>query len=200
MLLDKLNIDLKNPFILGLSSQSNVGKSTALVIMASELINKGFSIAFISEERTNTVARRLNNLVYLKNGKCRIFKLIDGELDVQKIINMGNFDFVFCDGIINNEAKFFENIRTISFKQKVSFLFTIQSKKNFDNIFEGIPTKPLNIADYIVGLTKREPTWFDNIKKIFGFIIKNRTFELVKNRTGGKTKFDYFISFKYINK
>jgi ribosomal protein S13 len=200
MVLEKLNIDLKNPFILDLASQCGVGKSTALTIMASELINKGYSIAFISEEPTNVIAKRLHNLVYIKNGKCRIFKLINGELDIQKIINVGNFDFVLCDGILNNEAKFFETIRTISFKQKVSFLFTIQSKKVIGNVFEGLPTKPIHIADYIVGLTKREPTWFDKIKKYFGFTIKNSIFVLIKNRMGSETKFDYHINFEYINK
>ena len=200
MVLEKLNIDLKNPFILGLASNSVVGKSTALTIIASELINKGYSIAFISEESTKTIIRRLNNLVYNKNGKCRIFKLIDGELDIQKIINIGNFDFVICDGILNNEAKFFETIKTISFKQKVSFLFTIQTKKIIGQVFERIPTKFSHIADYIVALTNREPTWFDKIKKYFGFTIKNSIFVLIKNRMGSETKFDYHINFEYINK
>jgi hypothetical protein len=200
MLLNKLNINLNEAFILGLSCQSNVGKSTALTIIASELINKGYSIAFISEEPSTRVVKRLKNLVYVDNGKCRVFKLINGEFDVQKIINVGNFDFVLCDGPINIQGKTLETIKSISSKQKVSFLFTIQAKLVLGNFFGTIPTRFVQLADYIVILTNRKPNWFDKIKKLFGFTIKNRTFALIKNRLGSEKKIDYFIDFNYINK
>jgi len=200
MLIDKLNINLNEAFILGLSSQSNIGKSTALTIIASELINKGYSIAFISEEPSTRVVKRLKNLVYVDNRKCRIFKLINGEFDVQKIINLGNFDFVLCDGPINIQGKILETIKSISSKQKVSFLFTIQAKQVLGNVFGTIPTRFLQLADYIVILTNRKPDWFDKVKKVFGFTIKNRTFALIKNRIGSEKKIEYFIDFKYINK
>jgi len=202
MIIEKLNLNLIDPFTLTLGGNSAVGKSTAMAIMASELINNGYSIAYITEESTRIIFKRLKNLVYVKNGKARIFKAIDGEVDIQETINLGNFDFVFCDVHLKDKKKVFDKINEVRLKQKISFFVStqIKHKVNTSNYLESIPSVQMRMSNYVVTLSKREPNFFDKIKKFFGFPIKNRTFALIKNRIGDRVTFNHLINFEQINK
>lgn len=198
MILEKLKINLETPFILGVMGLSAVGKSTLLTIIASELINKGYSIAFITEESSRVVFRRLKNLVYVSTPKCKVFRSVDGEINIQNVVNLGNFDFVLCDCLINDEVNFLDKVRNLSNKQKISFLFTFQSKKFISN--ELMTTKNSLSVDYVINLIKRRITWFDKLKAFFGFKIKNRTLKMVKNRSGLVSELNYFVDFNILNR
>jgi len=203
MLLEKLNVDFDKSFVLTLGSQACVGKSTAMAIMASELINNGYSVAFITEERTHVLLRRLRNLIYTNNGKLRILTAVNGEVNIQNVLNLGNFDFIFCDTYLKDHLKFYHKINEVTRTHKISFVVSTYLNKDVATLMSPLystPSAARNISTYVVNLSKRKNSWFDKIKSFFGFTIKNCTFEMVKNRYGKNIKFDYFINFNYINR
>lgn len=202
MLLEKLNIDFKKPFILTLGSQANVGKSTAMAIMASELVNKGYSVCYVTEGETHVLNKKLKNLIYVKNGNVRILTSVNGEVGIQRVFDLGNFDFILCDSYLKDDKKFYDEICEVTRTQKISFIVTSQLKSDFVGLelLMSTPSAARNMSTYIVNLSRRKNSWFDKIKSFFGFTIKNCTFEMVKYRYGKNIKFDYFIDFKRINK
>ena len=118
-LLNKLNPPLDKPFILTLGSLSNVGKTTILTILATEIAQLGNSILFITEDSTNNVIKKFVNLDLHKMSKVTIMRYVDIDKKIANYIGGRNFDYVFYDG--PTTEKFYEEMSFIQKNQKISY-------------------------------------------------------------------------------
>ena len=199
-LLNKLNPPLDKPFILTLGSLSNVGKTTILTILATEIAQLGNSILFITEDSTNNVIKKFVNLDLHKMSKVTIMRYVDIDKKIANYIGGRNFDYVFYDG--PTTEKFYEEMSFIQKNQKISFLVSTQLKRTIYDVSDVIlPTKPTQVSDFIVVISKNliKNRFFEGLKKLFGFKFKNLKFTLIKNRYGKNFSFDYNIEFDKIN-
>ena len=199
-LLNKLNPPLDKPFILTLGSLSNVGKTTILTILATEIAQLGNSILFITEDSTNNVIKKFVNLDLHKMSKVTIMRYVDIDKKIADYIGGRNFDYVFYDG--PTTEKFYEEMSFIQKNQKISFLVSTQLKRKIYDVSDVIlPIKPTQVSDFIVVISKNliKNRFFEGLKKLFGFKFKNLKFTLIKNRYGKNFSFDYNIEFDKIN-
>lgn len=199
-LLNKLNPPLDKPFILTLGSLSNVGKTTILTILATEIAQLGNSILFITEDSTNNVIKKFVNLDLHKMSKVTIMRYVDIDKKIANYIGGRNFDYVFYDG--PTTEKFYEEMSFIQKNQKISFLVSTQLKRKIYDVSDVIlPIKPTQVSDFIVVISKNliKNRFFEGLKKLFGFKFKNLKFTLIKNRYGKNFSFDYNIEFDKIN-
>lgn len=204
-LLEELGINSKEPFLCLLGSEANIGKTTALAIIASEFVNNGKNVLFISEINARATAKKFTNLVLTDKGKLVIKNIPIIEKSLSEIINIKEFTHVFIDSPIVSvkNLSFLSEARTLV-NEGLTIIISNQLRKIIpvdDLVLKYPHVKGLLISDYVITLSKEVNfTFFEKLKNLFKKNVPNITLILGKNRYGDKKTIKKFIDFKLINK
>ena len=103
--LNKIGVtDNGRPFVASVGSSAGMGKTSALIVIANELVNEGKSVLFISEDSVPNILRKSAELNRNKtNGKFVVIGKFFDMKRLEQLIQGRDFDYVFLDSYIFND-------------------------------------------------------------------------------------------------
>jgi len=206
-ILSKIGINGDKQFIASIGSSAMVGKTTVMVVLATELVKEGKSVLFVSDDRSAHILRKASNFMDAK--KTSKFVVIGNFSNrwytLNSLVEGREFDYVFLDSFIfNDNDKFLETINFVK-SQKFSTFVSVQLKRTIEPILN-VQSMDSNVVsqkvDYMFVLTKKEMlNFFDKLKYWIRFAkVPNFNLNLIKARYGKSTKFDFHIDFTKLDK
>jgi predicted GTPase len=205
--LTKIGIKEDAKFIASIGSSAMVGRTTLMLVIASELVNEGKNILFVSDDKVVHIMRKANK--FMKVNKTGKFVVIGNYFNynkpLAKIIEGHNYDYVFLDSFVFTDRNKIEDTISIVRSENFSTFISAQLRRIIDPIKTSESAETIRTAqlvDYVFVLTKKEKlNFFDKLKYWFRFAgVPNFTLNLIKNRFGKTENFDFHIDFDKLGK
>lgn len=199
-----MNLTLNKPFILTVGSLSAVGKTTFVVALLSKIIKPTEKVYIMTDDSERSIISKIHQLNVPIKGKVvsiyhkkKLEKLID-------IAITAKYDYVVLDACQSwlDETTLSEILGRLR-ANNISVILTSQLLRSFkpedkDKLYQIRPTRVAFISDYVATIERRDNIGrFEKfITKILPFIqLRNMRFNLIKNRHGKQTAFNFHLNF-----
>lgn len=214
-ILENFSLNTDTQFICTLTSRAAMGKTSVMVILASELAKKGKKILYITEEMLYVTSKRFSKIdINYKNIKIFVCPSNNFAYPPYFSINLiedifnndnENYDFVFIDSPMINEKILNNNVFNFLKSKNCSIFVSEQTKRTFKNEQEcSVSDYPYTAvalfqkSDLVINLTKITTwTFFEKLKNCLRIeSLKNIECNIIKNRFGSNKKIKFNLNYE----
>lgn len=190
-ILEHFEINTNNQFICTLASSFGVGKTSVMVMLATELAKQGKTILYIGEEPQWVIGQKFarTDIKDYKSGKIHLFSGSYPSKSVETVIKNPDLDYVFIDSpAMNDNLLTFDVINFVK-SNNISIFVSEQTKRRIEGERNEYPTKSIKliqISDVVMTMSRITSwTFLEKLKNCLGIKkLKNTKFDCFKNRFG----------------
>lgn len=197
-------LDLTPVGINVVGSESAVGKTSLLCIVAAEFLMGDKKVLFLTNELSKReIYRKIegklasHNTSVFKTGFIKIIKFTDIKKVLEEEFRFTTYHVVVIDDTIVNID--YDFVVEFTKSHNCCFLISTQLRKHlgFTNHVP-ITNRLFQISDNAISMTKKTFTFWEKVKYFIFFWLKkpNRNLRIIKNRFGKQDSFDVYLDFE----